>query len=327
MTNLKIWVLADNRMGTVNQAIALAQELKFGFELKNIEYNWAARLPNFLLKLKPIFLKHNILKDLEQQQQPDVIITAGRRTAVIAYFLKKKSNGRIKLIQLMQPNLPYDQFEAIILPEHDKPTPDSSNILRIIGALCDVQSKLSIAGQELTKNYPKLGKFIAVIIGGNTKNYNFTKENAVEFSYILAKISDNNSANLFISFSRRTPNLVKQIIKSHLPSSVIIYDPAKDIEMPNPYLGMLSQADYIISTADSISMCSEAASSGKPLYIFCPNNFKSYKHRSFIEQLVASDIAKMLDKSVISLEPYSYKPLLEVVKAAEFVMLKLNQQN
>jgi len=324
MANLKIWVLGDSRIGNLNQAIALAQELKLGYELKNIEYNYAAKLPNFLLKLKPIHIKQKLLKALEQQAQPDVIITAGRRTAVIAYYLKKKSNGRIKLIQLMQPNLSYDEFDAIVLPEHDKPNSESPNILRITGALCNIQSKLLIAGQELRNNYPNIGKFIAVIIGGNTKNYNFTDENAIVFSDILSKISNNNSANLFISFSRRTSNSTKQIIKSRLPSTVIIYDPTEEIDIPNPYHGMLSQADYIISTADSISMCSEAASTNKPLYIFCPNNFKSYKHRSFVQQLVDSGIAKMLDKSIISLESYSYNPLFELEKAAKFVMSKLN---
>ena len=47
-----------------------------------------------------------------------MIITAGRRTAVLAFYLKKKFKD-IKLIQIMQPNLPYNTFDAVILPYHD----------------------------------------------------------------------------------------------------------------------------------------------------------------------------------------------------------------
>ena len=35
----------------------------------------------------------------------------------------------------------------------------------------------------------------------------------------------------------------------------------------NPYFGMLGAADAIVVTADSVSMISEAAATGKPVYI------------------------------------------------------------
>ena len=35
----------------------------------------------------------------------------------------------------------------------------------------------------------------------------------------------------------------------------------------NPYMGMLAWADFILVTADSTSMLSEAASTGKPTYV------------------------------------------------------------
>lgn len=87
----------------------------------------------------------------------------------------------------------------------------------------------------------------------------------------------------------------------------------------NPYIAMLANAKYIISTADSISMCSEVASSGKPLYIFCPSNFNSSKHKIFIKQLVEQKIAKTFDESVTMLEEYSYKPLNEAERVAEII--------
>ena len=176
---------------------------------------------------------------------------------------------------------------------------------------------------------------------------------------LLNKIYTNQQIPFFISFSRRTPQAVKSIIKNNMLASTIIYDPNEDtgytvdtskvgsqisgkpaeriiirehrrvpkFDVPNlevstvynPYIAMLANAKYIISTADSISMCSEAASSGKPLYIFCPASFNSSKHKIFIKQLVEQKIARIFDESVISLEEYSYKPLNEAERVAEII--------
>ncbi|WP_341756315.1 MULTISPECIES: mitochondrial fission ELM1 family protein [unclassified Candidatus Tisiphia] len=325
----KIWVLADSRVGNVNQAIALAEKIGFGYQLKPVDYNFWGKLPNFLLAFSPIHVKKQLLQSWEMEGFPNLIISAGRRTASLASYLKHKSAGKVKIVQIMHPNLPFEQFDLIILPHHDKVSREElctneKNILRITGALNNVQAKIQAGGIELHKNYPNLKQFISVIIGGNSKNYQFTDENAREFAAILSNISKNQDAEytLFISFSRRTPNSAKQIIKNKVPSSAIIYDPTEGESKPNPYFGMLAQADYIISTADSISMCSEAASTGKPLYIFCPSNFKSPKHLSFTQNLLELGIAKILDQSVTQLEQYNYTPLNEVEKIANIIVAK-----
>ncbi len=343
---MRIYVLADDRTGNTNQAIALAEKLTEEYTIIRLQYNCLAKLPNFLLKYYPIHIKSELLQDIMAKPLPDMIITAGRRTAVLAFYLKKKFKD-IKLIQIMKPNLPYNTFDAVILPYHDcrglstgssnkkckkldlsrftldpvdKPRDDTEykNIIPINGAINNVTEKFAAASLELQKYYPNLKQFIAVIIGGNNKKFNFNEDEAILFSSLLNKIYTNQQIPFFISFSRRTPQAVKSIIKNNIPSSTIIYDPNEDTGY-NPYIAMLANAKYIISTADSISMCSEAASSSKPLYIFCPSNFNSSKHKIFIKQLVEQKIAKTFDESVIMLEEYSYKPLNEEERVAEII--------
>ena len=338
---MKIHVLADDRTGNIHQAIALAEKLTEEYTTIKLEYNCLTKLPNFLLKYYPIHIKSELLQDIMAKPLPDMIITAGRRTAVLAFYLKKKFKD-IKLIQIMQPSLPYDAFDAVILPYHDLSNsqngipwldhgiqkkikedwiPRSSREMTIIpinGAINNITDKFTTANLELQKHYPNLKQFITVIIGGNNKKFNFNEDEAVLFSSLLNKIYTNQQIPFLISFSRRTPQTVKSIIKNNMPSSTIIYDPNEDAGY-NPYIAMLAKAKYIISTADSISMCSEAASSGKPLYIFCPPNFNSSKHKIFIKQLVEQKIAKIFDKSVIALEEYSYKPLNEAERVAEII--------
>ncbi|AAU03595.1 mitochondrial fission ELM1 family protein [Rickettsia typhi] len=345
---MNIWVITDDRTGNTHQAIALAAQLTGKYTIITLKYNFLAKLPNFLLQYYPIHIKCELLKDIVDKLPPDMIITAGRRTAVLAFYLKKKFES-IKLVQIMQPNLPYNIFDAIILPYHDyhhliycRPAtrlsknikshykiPDYSlhkhdipqmvKIIPINGALNNITAQFSDASLELQKHYPNLKQFIAVIIGGNNKRFNFNEDAAILLSSLLNKIYSNQAIPFFISFSRRTPQIVKSIIKNNTHSSTMIYDPSKDTDYNNPYIAMLSNAKYIISTADSISMCSEAASSGKPLYIFCPPNFNSLKHKIFIEQLVEKKIARIFNESITILEEYNYKPLNEAKKVAEMI--------
>lgn len=312
-----IWVLIDKRVGNDNQVIALAEELGVEYVTQLIEYNNFARLPNYILSFWPIHVKKSILIKLKSEQFPDFIISCGRRTAAVALHLKKLSNDKTKIIQIMRPNIDPKEFELIILPQHDYFNGTLPNIIRIIGALNNIQKKIPSATEALKANYPELGDFIAVIIGGSNKNYSFTQNNAKILSRILRKITDNHSLPLFFTFSRRTPNEVKAVIRKNFSFPNIIYDPLDNT--PNPYPGIIGVAEYIISTADSISMCSEAAATGKPIYVFCPEDFNLKKHKFFIQQLVDLEMVKKLEVNTDFLEKYEYEPLSEITKIANII--------
>lgn len=161
-----------------------------------------------------------------------------------------------------------------------------------------------------------------MVIGGNSKYCKFNEKDANLLVEILFKINIDNSFNLFISFSRRTSYLVKQVFKDNFASNCI-YDPEDNSNLENPYVSLLDKSNYVITTADSISICSEVASSSKPLYIFFPNKLKSRKHRDFFNYLINLGIARKLDKETKYLENYCYKPLNEVQKVVNVIEDKI----
>lgn len=314
--NNKIWVLVDYKLGNSNQALALAKELKAPYIIKQVNYNILGWLPNCLLRSYPFHVKFECLQLMDLNNLPAVIISSGRRTASLALYLKRQSSQKLRIIQIMKPDGNLEKFDVVILPQHDSFKHASSNVIRIIGALSSIDtSRTSV--EHIIPRYPATQNCIAVIIGGNTKNYTFTTADARLFISILKNITIHHTSQFFITFSRRTPQVVKQIIRQCFIGPHVIYDP--DDSAPNPYLAMLAGANYIISTADSISMCSEAASTGKPLYIFYPDSFKLRKHRFFIQQLFDLGVAKRLDQSVSVLQNYSYVPLNEVKRVAEII--------
>ncbi len=319
MNSSSIWVLVDSRVGGANQAIALAENISQNFQIKKIEYNFLALLPNYVLGANDIHIK-NRSSLVNDESPPKIVISSGRRSACAALALKNRYPD-VKVIQIMRPFLDSSKFDLIILPQHDQ-YEGSNNIIRVIGSLHNIEEKIAFYKDNKTKSlYPNNQKFIAVIIGGDTKNYKFSPEEMGLLANQISDISKNHGLNVYITFSRRTSSKIKEIFRKEFPWPHIIYDPATGGNTENPYIAMLSDADFIILTCDSISMCSEASASGKPLYIFCPKdkNNKMKKHRYFIQQLLDLRIARLLYDDLDTLEYYEYSPFSEAKKVSDFI--------
>jgi mitochondrial fission protein ELM1 len=313
--NADIWVLTDHRTGTATQATAVAEMLGMDYNIKKLRYNILALLPNILLGASLVHVNKAKSSDITEPL-PKVIISSGRRTASVALALKKRKQD-IKVIQIMRPFLDSTKFDLIVLPQHDK-CAASPNILRIIGSLHNTETKINQSISNFDVAYPEAGQFIAMLIGGNTKTYTFSEVDAHLLAKVVRYISDNHGLPVFISFSRRTPNAVKAILRKRFGWPHIIYDPTENAGY-NPYYGILAKCTFLITTCDSISMCSEATASGKPLYIFCPAGATMPKHKYFVQQLVDLKIAKLLTPDTEALEHYTYHPFNEALKVADFI--------
>jgi uncharacterized protein len=311
-----IWVLDDHRAGTTNQAIALAEELGLKYEIKGLKYNFLSFLPNIFFTVKPFHLNVKAFQKLHPADFPKLIISAGRKNAGVALYLKRLSKGKTKIVQIMKPGISSNEFDLIVLPQHDGINISYHKIVRIIGSLCRLN--LSYDKNLFEKDYSKIKNFAGVLIGGDSKKYKFSLREATELCKALDNINVDGQVPLFITFSRRTPQIAKNFIKEKFSNNRnIIYDfePGRC----NPYHGILSGAKFLIATADSISLCSEVASTGKPLYIYLSDNLHSKKHRFFVQQLLDLGIAYKLCKDTDCLAQYSYQPLCEAKKVAKIV--------
>ena len=87
------------------------------------------------------------------------------------------------------------------------------------------------------------------------------------------------------------------------------------------YLSGLSLAKFIVVTCDSTSMISEAALTGKPIYIAeIPSKRNDYRFRRFRDLFTKLNIIKILDND---LESWKYERLDETQKIAEIIKKKL----
>ena len=91
------------------------------------------------------------------------------------------------------------------------------------------------------------------------------------------------------------------------------------------YLSSLKLSDQIIVTCDSTSMISEAAITGKPIYVAqMPAIKNNHRFKSFFNLFESLNIIKELNNSV---ENWTYTKLNETNKIAEQIREKIKQHD
>ena len=277
-----IWILADDRAGNVNQLLGIVEALKRTYERKNIRYNKWVKLPNFLRGASFIGITNESKAGLVEPW-PDIVLSAGRRSFPVALAIKKLSGGKTKIVQLMNPGkLEEKKADLLILPVHDHYSGKAKNVMQVLGTPHRVTSQKLAKEKKhwlsVFKKYPS--PRVSLLIGGATKNKKFTLKNAAD---LVQAVKDLKPASLLITTSRRTPGEIVDYLKKELPEPKFFYHFGNKTE--NPYFGLLSMADTLVVTGDSMSMCSECAGVGVPVVIFAPKEMVGAKHTRFHQTL------------------------------------------
>ncbi|MBQ7660293.1 MAG: mitochondrial fission ELM1 family protein [Alphaproteobacteria bacterium] len=312
-----LWVLLDNRMGSVGQAKGIVQQLNLNhFEVieKKIEYNTFSGLPNFVRGTTLLGLTADSKKQITPPW-PDMVLSISRRTVPVARYIKKH-NKKTKLIQIMHPGeTGLDEFSLVLLPDHDKDKPFKKTFRYLVGAPHRVTPEVLRENKEkwedVFKDLPK--PLTAVIVGGAIKGRPFTKENAALLGKKIRDFKKKTGGSILITTSRRTGSEAQKLIMDALkdiPAHTFLWGDTSE----NPYLGYLAVADNIIVTGDSVSMTSEACGTSKPVFVFEGDGWLTKKHYRFIHALYENRYAVPLDLRYLRFKPNG--PLNAAVDAA-----------
>jgi hypothetical protein len=194
----EILILADDRPGTVSQSIGLAKNLGMEYKKIDLTYNSLVKIPNYFFSSSLLRLDEKSKKEIKELGYfPSLIISAGRRSATIALYLKKISQGQSKVVQIMDPNLDFSKFDFVILPKHDESPSQASNLITTIGSLTkindqDIQS-------ETQKYLPELensrSTTIALLLGGSSAKTKFEKESGEKLAQNVSKLAKKRTQN------------------------------------------------------------------------------------------------------------------------------------
>lgn len=314
---LTIWAMSDGRAGIEAQAVGLAEAVarhrKAQVTVKRIGWKGnLGRLPWWLT----LFPRRWLTPESDiSEPWPDILIAAGRATLPLAIRMKKWSGGKTFVVQIQDPRVPAHFFDLVVPPNHDRLKGD--NVVSIIGA------PHRVTAAKLSGEYARFADAIdplphpraAVLIGGRSKAFDLTPERAAKIAADIQLALEAEGGSLLMTFSRRTPEQAKALLTArlkHLPG--IIWDGAGD----NPYFAFLAGADYILVTEDSANMATEAASTGKPVFILKMEG-QSLKFRLFHEELERHGAARPFGGAF---HGWTYEPLAETDRAAAEVLAR-----
>jgi uncharacterized protein len=257
-----IWVLTDGRPGHDHQALGVAEALGWPFAARQIEYGPLGRLPNLLLGGSTRGLSAPARRSLEAPW-PDLVIAAGRRTAPVARWLKRR-NPQAFLVQLMWPGSAR-HLDLIAVPEHDR-IADRPGLLRILGTPSRVTpARLAAAAARPDPRLAALPRpRIACLVGGKRRGMPFTPGDAAALARRVSRLAQSRGGSLLVATSRRTGSACEDVLARSLAAPHLLHRFGSDDGL---YLAILGSADAVVVTADSASLCSEACATGRPVLL------------------------------------------------------------
>ncbi|MBI1327447.1 MAG: hypothetical protein GC136_07365 [Alphaproteobacteria bacterium] len=254
---IKLWVITEGIAGTENQCLGIAGFLHAATEVKRIALRqpWKTLSPYLGFEMAETFMPPF------QGEWPKIVIASGRKAIAACNYIKAHS-PTTKIIFVQNPRWNLKNFDLVVAPAHDDL--HGANVLHTVATPNRIRA--SLLESECDKwtalaqlNAPRA----AVLIGGSTKKYTITQDDIEKLKADLKSIAQTHS--LMITASRRTGDENITALRSFvegLSGTHYFWDGTGE----NPYFGLLAYADYIFATGDSLSMLSEAATTGKPVY-------------------------------------------------------------
>ena len=310
MTKLKGLLLTEGMHGMISQVEGLAKALDIDFIHEKIELNnfWKL-IPPKITPIHSFVFKNKIDNDL------NIVISCGRKSVIPSLFLKKRFKDKIINIHIQDPKVSLSNFDFVVAPEHDGLI--GENVISSKGAIHYLTEK------ELDENIsylkPRINKekIVTLIVGGPNKYYDYKETEIENIFYKIKQNFLNNGYQLILIPSMRTPKKTIEAAKNYFDDNQVVIT---DIDK-KAYLSSLRLADHIVVTCDSTSMISEAAITGKPIYVaHIPHIKNNDRFKKFFEIFKELNIIRDLNDTV---DNWKYEKLNETYRISGYIKSKI----
>ena len=289
-----------------SQSLGLAEATGFPFVEKTLSVHlpWAWLPPQlWLAPLRAVGDGSGMLRP----PWPDLVVACGRNAAMPALAIRRASGGATIAAQIQDPRVGRDEFDVMFVPEHDRLR--GLNVITTKGALNRVTAeRLALERQRFPALEALPRPVLGVLIGGSNRTYSLTLSRLTEIADAIAAAVRESGGSVVLTPSRRTGDAGVALLRDRLKDlPAAVWDMTGD----NPYYAYLALADAFLVTADSVSMVSEAAATGKPVHIIELAGGDA-KFARFHQTLRAAGITRPFRGRI---ESWSYAPLNDNARA------------
>jgi len=313
MRKLKALLLTEGMHGMISQAEGMAKALntEYSHKIVRLVFPWSLIPPKFT-PVSQIVLKDKIY--INSNEIPDLIITCGRKSVIPSIFLKR-NNSKIFTIHIQDPKVNFKNFDAIVAPEHDNLKGD--NIYTSKGAIHYItELEINEARKYLAEKI-KSEKIVSLILGGPNKYYSFNNDQIINIFNQIKSIFVSKGYKVIIIPSMRTPKKTIDLAIKEMDSCGYVVNKVDK----QAYLSAYALANYVIVTCDSTSMISEAATSGKPIFVaHMKAKRNNYRFKRFFELFKQMGITRDLGEKV---ESWTYNKHNEAQRIATEIKKKI----
>jgi KDO2-lipid IV(A) lauroyltransferase len=296
-------ILDDGRVGHLRQSqavarayVAAAKEKGFSVSVETVVVKFR---DNMMARFFSIFSPDALRSYLEleswvslQRLRPDVVISCGARNTAVNAAVAGENRARSVAV-LPNRMLALKQFDLLVFPQHDisgGKLPENAVVTKAAPNLID-KFYLDESARALTSRYQHLRNNVrtkmAILIGGDAQGVVMSEQDMRIVLHQLKAVAEEMAIDLLITTSRRTPPAIEQEVlrefKDHPRTALLII--ANKANVPEAMGGMLALADIVVVSGESVSMVSEAASSGKRTVAFPIGPAKNQKYAQFCQTL------------------------------------------
>ena len=313
MGKLKALLLTQGMHGMISQVEGMAKALntEYSHKIVRLSFPWNLIPPKFTPVSDVILADKTYLTEGEA---PSLIISCGRKSVIPSILLKKK-NPKIFTIHIQDPKVSFKNFDAIIAPEHDNLNGD--NVYSSKGAIHYITESEIEKAKPYLINKINSQKVVSLILGGPNRYYSFDQDQLIQ---IFNKIKSNfisEGYKVIIIPSMRTPKAIIEFAKKEMSSCGHIVNSVDK----QAYLSAYALANYVVVTCDSTSMISEAATSGKPIFVaHMKAKRNNYRFKRFFELFKKMGVTRDLGEKV---ETWTYNKHNEAHRIATEIKKKI----
>ena len=313
----KIMVLNDGKKGHLKQSMAVVEQIKRyrmdeGFAAVDVEVDvvkveYKTKMTKVLLsvlgpfisdwfQLHLIFLKIALkLSSYENivNRYADVIVGCGSSLVAISRLLKLENFARN--VAILDPgSFNRGSFNLIVIPEHDVTESLRGRENVVVTALApNLIDPENFALLDDSKKGISGALKIGVLVGGDNNHFEFSDTLAKSIANALRKTCEDVGGVLYITTSRRTPISAEEILRKEIEGTSYckMFVSGRADKDEQTVEKIMENSSVIVVSGESISMVSEAVSSGKPVLVFMPDAKSSRitKYEKFIIKLEEKD--------------------------------------
>ncbi len=240
----RVWVLQGEHAGDNAQLTDIAEALGWPYEIKRPGAAEAGLSPPW----------------------PDLVLSAGRRTAPLARRIQRRSQGRTRLVVLGRPRAPLAHFDRVVTtPQYGLPL--RANVVDLPAPFIGERPLDEAALEAWRQRFAPLPRpWIAVLVGGDSIPYRLDAQTAAALGREAGAAARARGGSLLVSTSPRTSGSAVDALLAAIDTPLWSYRFGSPGD--NPYRALLALADAFIVTGESVSMLTEACMTGRPVAVF-----------------------------------------------------------